>query len=295
MIKSMTGFASVPREHEAVALAVTVKSVNHRYLDVQVRAPQELAELEPELRKLIQARVARGRVELAITLQLKVPPGVTLEINEELVAALSTTAERARKKGWAKNGLTAGDLLRFPQVLTVRQKSVDPKAWLSVCRMVAETVEQALDELDRMRKQEGEFLRTDLDERCTILKDLVNRIVAETETGEEAFRDRLRVRIDELNAEVKLEPSAIAQEVVRYVARSDIHEEIARLLGHLEHLMILVDGDAACGRKLDFLLQEMNREVNTVGSKAEGRDIGRLVVSAKAEMEKLREQVQNVE
>ena len=294
MIKSMTGFASLTRDHEAVVLAVTVKSVNHRYLDVQVRAPQELAELEPELRKLVQARVARGRVELAITLRLKATPGVTLEINDELVAALSTTAERARQQGWAKDGLTAGDLLRFPQVLTVRQEPV-PKVWLRVCRVVAETVEKALDELDRMRKREGEFLRTDLDGRCVILRELVNRIVAETETGEALFRDRLIARIDELDAEVKLEPSAIAQEVVRYVARSDIHEEITRLRGHLEHWMVLADGDEACGRKLDFLLQEMNREVNTVGSKAEGRDIGRLVISAKVEMEKLREQVQNIE
>ena len=148
--------------------------------------------------------------------------------------------------------------------------------------MVAETVEKALDELDRMRQREGEFLRTDLDGRCVILRELVNRIVAETETGEALFRDRLIARIDELDAEVKLEPSAIAQEVVRHVARSDIHEEVTRLRGHLEHWMVLADGDEACGRKLDFLLQEMNREVNTVGSKAEGRDIGRLVIFGKS-------------
>ena len=295
MIKSMTGFASVTHEHEDVALAVTARSVNHRYLDVQVRAPQELAELEPELRNLVQARVARGRVELAITLRLKAPPGVTLEINEALVAALSKTAERARQEGWTNERLTAGDLLRFPQVVTVRQEPVDAEVWRGVCAVVAATVEQALDELDRMRQREGEFLRIDLDGRCAVLKDLVDRIVAEAETGQAALGERLTARIDELGAEVKLEPSALAQEVVRWVARSDIHEEIARLRGHLEHWTVVADGDAACGRKLDFLLQEMNREMNTVGSKAEGRGMAGLVVAAKAELEKLREQAQNVE
>ena len=295
MTKSMTGFASLTHEDGVAVLAVTARSVNHRYLDVQVRAPQELAELEPVLRSLVQARVARGRVELTITLRLKVPPAVTLEINEALVTALSKTAEGAQKQGWASEGLTAGDLLRFPQVVTVRQEPVDAEVWGGVCALVTATVEQALEELDRMRQREGEFLRTDLDGRCAVLRDFVERITAEAEAGQAALRERLSARIDDLGAELKLDPPAVAQEVVRWVARSDIHEEIARLRGHLEHWTDLADGDAPCGRKLDFLLQEMNREVNTVGSKAEGRGMAELVVAAKAELERLREQTQNVE
>ena len=163
------------------------------------------------------------------------------------------------------------------------------------CSRVSDTVGEALGDLDRMRRREGEFLRTDLAERAAALASLVDRIVADAATGADALRERLAARIEDLGGAVQAEPELVAQEIVKWAARSDIHEEVARLRGHLEHLAELAAGPAPCGRKLDFLVQEMNREINTIGSKAEGRETGALVVAAKAEVERLREQIQNVE
>ena len=295
MIKSMTGFASTSYEDDVATISVTVRSVNHRYLDVQVRVPHVLAELEQALRGLVQKQVARGRVELSVNLRLNRTPSVVLDLNESLVKALAQAAETATERGWVGEGLSAGELLKFPNVATVREQPADKGTWRAVCDAVTTTAAQALDELDRMRRREGEFLHADLDERAAVLGTLVDQIVADTAAGDEALRERLSTRIAELDAIVHTDAAAMAQEIVRWVARSDIHEEVARLRGHLEHLDDLAKAADPCGRTLNFLVQEMNREVNTIGSKAEGRATGQLVVAVKTELEKLREQLQNVE
>ena len=295
MIKSMTGFASLTREDEQMQLTVTVKSVNHRYLDLQIRAPNALTEIESRLRTVVQSRAARGRVELGVTLQLKVTPGVTVELNDPLMAELSRAAATAQGRGWVETGLTAGDLLRFPQVVSVKEQPADDSVWREACDAVVAATDEALVALDEMRRKEGEFLQRDLEERSAALSVLVDGIVAQAEEGDEALRERLLAKIAEIEEQIEVDPVLVAQEVMRWATRSDIHEEVARLRGHLEHMGQLSEEPAPCGRKLDFLIQEMNREVNTIGSKAEGRGMAELVVSAKAEIEKLREQVQNVE
>ena len=295
MIKSMTGFASLTRENEEMQLTITVKSVNQRYLDLQIRAPNALTEIESRLRSVVQSRAARGRVELGVTLQLKVPPGVSLELNEPLMAALSHAAATARGQGRVETGLTAGDLLRFPQVVSVKEDPADDAIWNEVCEAVVAATDEALVALDEMRRKEGEFLQRDLEERAAALSVLVDGIVTESEEGDKALRERLLARVAEIEEQIEVDPVLVAQEVMRWATRSDIHEEVARLRGHLEHMEQLSGEPAPCGRKLDFLIQEMNREVNTIGSKAEGRGMAELVVAAKAEVEKLREQVQNVE
>ena len=295
MIKSMTGFASVTHEDELVTLTVTARSVNHRYLDVQLRVPPTLAELDQDLRALVQRRVARGRVELTLTARIMTESSVEVDLNEPLVAALAAAADGARRRGWVTAGLTAGDLLRYPQAVTVRELPVGEETRQAVRERVSEGVGRTLDELDGMRRREGEFLRADLSERAAAARELVVRVVAAAEAGAAALREQLSARIDELGGAVQADPTAVALEIVKWVSRSDIHEEVSRLRGHLEHLDGLLAGTEPCGRKLDFLVQEMNREINTVGSKAEGRDMGKLVVAVKAEIEKIREQVQNVE
>ena len=295
MIKSMTGFASLTRDDEQQHVTVTAKSVNHRYLDVQIRAPQGLAELEHGLRGLVQRYAARGRVELGIAMHQKRSPGVTIELNELLVSALARATEQAKDAGFVDGTLTPGDLFRFPQVLSVQEEASDDEARQQLCNAVMQATEEALGELDEMRCREGEFLARDLVERSSALNVLVDGIVAESESGEAALRERLVAKVAEIENQIEVDPSAVAQEVIRWAARSDIHEEVARLRGHLEHMKQLSDEAAPCGRKLDFLVQEMNREVNTIGSKAEGRGMAELVIAAKAEIERLREQIQNVE
>ncbi|HAK55325.1 MAG TPA: hypothetical protein DCP38_07570, partial [Acidobacteria bacterium] len=181
--------------------------------------------------------------------------------------------------------------------VTVRERSGDSEiaATPEVVEAACAAVGRALDELVLMRTREGEHLAGDLDARCSVVGDLVGQLEASALRGQAALETRLAERVKQLNVDPEPEPALVAQEVVRFAARSDVNEEISRLQGHLLHWRTIADDDEACGRRLDFLLQEMNREVNTIGSKAEGLEVSELIVSAKAELERLREQVQNVE
>ena len=295
MIKSMTGFAAGSRELETAALGITARTVNHRYLDIQVRLPPLLAPLEVELRGVVQRWVSRGRVEVTVTARLLGQPEVEVALNEPLVDALSAAVEQARARGVATGALTPGDLLRFPRALVVEELELDEAGRAALGRAATASVEDVLRDLDAMRVREGEYLLADLEARCRTLSDLVTRLEASAESGRAELVSRLSARVEELRGQAGVEEAAVAQEVVRFAARSDVSEEITRLRGHLAHWAALTGATEPCGRKLDFLLQEMNREVNTLGAKTEGADASELVVTAKAELEKLREQVQNVE
>ena len=295
MIKSMTGFASVSREHELATIGVTARSVNHRYLDIQVRVSKLLTDQETALRGLVQRRVARGRVELAVTTRVITPPAVEIVLNEPLVEALSAAVERAHARGLATGGLTSSDLLRFPQAVVVRERETDEASRTAIQRAVSDAVDSALCELDEMRTREGGYLRADLDTRRARVADLVERLATAAQTGEAGLIARLTTRVEELRVQSPVDEALVAQEVVRFAARSDVNEELTRLRAHLAHWSVLVASPDPCGRKLDFLLQEMNREVNTLGAKIEGAAVSELIVAAKAELEKLREQTQNVE
>src|SRR5437870_2816706 len=297
MIKSMTGFASVAREDQRATVAVTIRSLNHRYLDLQLRIPQSLAAIEPDVRVLVGRRVMRGRVELSVSLQLRVAPGVDIEFNEEFGRALEAALDQARTRGLVAGALTPGDLLRLPQAITIRERphESDEAIQTEVASRVREVVDAALVELDTMRAREGDHLRIDLDQRRTLVVDLVERIAVAADEGRVAMEERLAERVRELRAELQADEAAVAQEIVRAAARSDISEEVARFRAHVSHWVTLADSAEPCGRKLDFLLQEMNREVNTMGSKADGLRVSELIIAGKAELEKMREQVQNVE
>ena len=297
MIKSMTGFASLTHEDAQATVGVTVRAVNHRFLDVQLRLPSSLAALESRVRGLVQKRLARGRVEIAITLQLRMPAVPDVELNTSFIEALSAALERAREAGLVEGRLTAGDLLRLPQALTIRDRPPEADAGLEaqLAAGVEAAVEQALADLDAMRIREGSHLADDLEGRRELLGDFIERLAAAAAIGRSALEERLHERLRELSLEVPVDQAMLAQEVVRMAGRSDISEEVTRFRAHLAHWRVLAEGEEPCGRKLDFLLQEMNREVNTLGSKADGLDVAELIIAAKAELEKMREQVQNVE
>jgi len=297
MIKSMTGFASVSREDERATVAVTIRAVNHRYLDLQVRSPQSLASIEAEVRALVAKHVARGRIELSVSLQLRQVAGLDVEFNEQFGRALEVALDQARERGLVTGTLTPGDLLRMPQAITVRERRQEDDEHLQA-ELVATArgaVEQALVDLDSMRSREGDQLRIDLDNRRSAVAQLVERVAIAADEGRAAMEQRIADRVRELRTELQADEAAVAQEIVRMAARSDISEEVERFRGHVSHWAALADGPEPCGRKLDFLLQEMNREVNTMGSKADGLRVSELIIAAKAELEKMREQVQNVE
>jgi uncharacterized protein (TIGR00255 family) len=296
MIKSMTGFASLTRDDERGALGVTIRSVNHRFLDMQLRLPTAIAELEPRLRALVQKHLARGRVEVSVSLQLRQQSAPIVELNEAFVEGLSATMSAARARGLVAGELTPGDLLRLPQALTIRDRLPEAGGMGTLLgAVVDEAVESALAELEQMRVREGVHLRTDLDTRKSLLAGLIARIAAAANTGREELEARLLERAREIAGALPIDQAALAQEVVRVAQRSDISEEVTRFHGHLAHWDALSDSPEPCGRKLDFLLQEMNREVNTIGSKADGLQVSEVVIQAKAELERMREQVQNVE
>jgi uncharacterized protein (TIGR00255 family) len=296
MIKSMTGFASLTRDDDTAAIGVTIRAVNHRFLDMQLRLPSPVADLEPRLRALVQRRLARGRVEVSVSLQMRQAPVPDVQLNAPFVQALSAALSQARADGLVDGGLVAGDLLRMPQALAIRERLADgghtPDA---LAASVEAVVDQALDHLDAMRTREGDHLRADLSSRKDLLGLFVNNVEKAADTGRADLEARLLERARELASSLPIDQAALAQEVVRVAQRSDITEEVTRFRGHLGHWDALTDGPEPCGRKLDFLLQEMNREVNTIGSKGDGLQVSELVILAKAELERMREQVQNVE
>lgn len=295
MIKSMTGFASVAVEGEDGVAGVTIRSVNHRYLDVQLRLPSSLSDREPSLRSAIQRVVSRGRVEMSVSVQPRQPAAPSVELNAPFVESLQAALGAARDQGLIEGRLTPGDLLRLPQALSIRERPVAESLSAALSAALGRAVEQALAELDRMRTHEGMHLRADVAARRALLADLVDRLAAAAVEGRASLEERLLERVRELLAEVQVDWPAVSQEVVRVAGRSDISEEVTRFKAHLAHWDALADAAEPCGRKLDFLLQEMNREINTIGSKADGLGVSELIVTAKAELEKMREQVQNVE
>jgi uncharacterized protein (TIGR00255 family) len=241
--------------------------------------------------------VARGRVEVTIGLQLRQQSGVEVELNEAVVQALSDALERARTIGLVAGPLTPGDLMRVPQALTIKEKpeAAMGEAFGVVVDAVSDALVEAAAHLDEMRTREGAHLRAELDGRRAGLRTLIDEVARTSDEGSGQLRDRLAARVTEMAGDLSPDPAAVAQEIVRFVARSDITEELVRFRGHLDHWQAIVESAEPCGRKLDFLLQEMNREINTIGSKSEGRTMAELIVTAKAELEKMREQVQNVE
>jgi uncharacterized protein (TIGR00255 family) len=293
----MTGFASINSEDDRATINVTIRALNHRHLDLQLRIPQSLAPIEPDVRSMVARYVARGRVELGLSVQFRQQPGVEVEFNDAFGVALEKALDRARDRGLVTGTLTPGDILRLPQALTIRERPIeaDEAAQAEVAARARAAIERALVDLDTMRSREGDHLRADLDERRTLVADLVERVAGAAEEGRVGVEERLKERVRQLREELQADENAVAAEIVRAAARSDISEEVARFRAHVSHWVTLADSSEACGRKLDFLLQEMNREVNTMGSKADGLRVSELIIAAKAELEKMREQVQNVE
>jgi uncharacterized protein (TIGR00255 family) len=209
---------------------------------------------------------------------------------------VAQAVEAAKARGLVTGSLTASDMLRIPQALEVRAR-VDATAGVSepLTMLIEAALQDAVDALVVMRGTEGRFLEADLEARISTISVMVDELERLARAGQEDLTTRLRERLATLPADLAADPAALAQEVVRFVARSDVDEEVVRMRGHLDHWRGLVQGPEPCGRKLDFLLQEMNREINTIGSKAEGARATETVVAAKAELERIREQVQNVE
>lgn len=297
MIRSMTGFAAASRESDAGRVQITLKSVNHRFLDIALKAPNALASLESRIRAQVQQRLTRGRVEVLVSAEVTTAPERDVAIDERLIERLVAAIEPLRQRGLVSGTLSCSDVLRLPQAIDIRSRAAEAADGLppAVVASVEAALGDALDALVAMRETEGRLIGDDLSAKLATLTGFVGELERLAREGQADLESRLRERLSALPADLQGDAAALAQEVVRFVSRSDVDEEIVRLRAHVEHWRGLAAGPEACGRKLDFLVQEMNREINTIGSKVEGTRGTTVVIDAKAELERIREQTQNVE
>jgi uncharacterized protein (TIGR00255 family) len=292
-MKSMTGYGRGAVVGEDFAVAVDLKSVNNRFLDIHLRLGSDLSALEPAIKRRIGSRVARGRVDVTVTFERT--SQVSYELNRPLISGYVKALREMQQEFSVAGELDLNVLARVPGALQPGRDGLSNEMLDGVER----AVDEALVELDRMREQEGTALREEMRERVGKIETLVPRIEAAAENLVEAYRNRLQKRIGEmLNREgqiVEIDPARLAQEVAYLADRSDVSEEMVRLRSHLTQFREALETTGEIGKMLDFLLQELNREANTTLSKSTDLSIKEAGLGIKAEVEKLREQVQNVE
>ncbi len=299
--KSMTGYAQAHIEQNGWSLRVSVRSVNHRFLDLHVHLPEGFEPFEPRMRQLLRERVRRGHID--VTLHFEPAGPAAVQVNREVAEAYLRIAEDLRRQFGMKTEPDLMALLRLPGVIAASgtlggKGSEDEQERLAT--EVAACLEEALTRLDEMRRAEGRLLAEEMSGRLVHIAEKGAQIRALAEQSRPAYARRLEMRLKELLGDTQLEPARLLQEAALLAERSDISEEIARLASHIDQFQKLLFVAGEAGKKLDFLLQEMQREANTMLSKtpgieAEGLAITDLALEVKSEIEKLREQAQNVE
>ncbi len=292
-MRSMTGFGQAAAENERFRLTVTLRGVNHRFLDLSFRLRDTLRPFEPALREVLANQLSRGRVEVSVDAETVGARTVDVSIDEAVAVAVSSVCDRLRERGVVAGALEIGDLLRLPEV--VRLRADDPE-WTAEDRSLLLLVtEDALAQLVAARVIEGEKLVTVLDERIEGLHGLATNLSERSEGMAAELAEGLRGRIGELLTREKLDEDRLAQEVAYLVDRSDVCEELDRLQSHLDHFRTVMAQQGSIGKRLDFLTQEIFRELNTLGSKCRDSEMTRWVLDGKVFCEQLREQVQNIE
>jgi uncharacterized protein (TIGR00255 family) len=296
-LKSMTGYAQARAVEQDWNLRITIRSVNHRFLDLHLRLPEGFEPVEPRIRKIIRERVRRGHLDVTLHYELAGPAAVG--VNEEVAAAYLVAVNSLRKKFAIQTEPDLAAIFRLPGVIGAATGSLD-KGLERIETLVIEVLNEALEKLDRMRAEEGVHLCNDMNARLATITTLTAEVAKLAERARPAFARRLEARLKELLGEAPLDPTRLAQEVAIAAERSDVSEELARLASHVQQFSSLIATGSDAGKKLDFLLQEMQRESNTLlsktpGNEADGLEITRLGLEIKSEIEKLREQVQNIE
>jgi len=293
MIRSMTGFGQSGLTAAGFRIQADLKSVNHRYTEIMVRMPREWLYLEDSVKKLIQKEVKRGRVDVFLTIEKEGDSGKTVELDWELAEGYRKAALQLQERLGLSDSLTLKDLLQIPELIRFRDGKEEDKT--QVEEALHACIGEAVSHLVSMRIAEGTHLQGDLTQRITAMREFHSMVKAEAPKVTLEYRDKLNARLKELLGSVPADENRVALEVALFADRSNIDEELTRLESHFAQFDKLLAADEPSGRKLDFLLQEMNREVNTIGSKANRAELSNLVVEMKAELEKIREQVQNIE
>ena len=292
MMRSMTGFGAGRGEAGAERVSVELKSVNHKFCEVKARVPRELSTLEAYVTHWVKERVARGYVEVTVKRESASVSGMRPVVDAALAKLYREAFATVAKSTGLPDAPTVADILIQPGVLRTEEAEVNAEALMAATERA---LTEALQGLFAMRMKEGAALVNDIVARLDFLSNGAQAIARISPTVVDEYRNRLRLRVEELARGVAVDPQRLAQEVTLFADRTDIAEELTRLSSHVSQFKSLLQKDEPAGRKLDFLVQEMNREINTTGSKSQHAEIAMTIVGMKTELERIREQVQNLE
>jgi uncharacterized protein (TIGR00255 family) len=292
MIKSMTGYGKGQATAGDISLSVEIKSVNHRYGDISVKAPRFLLGHEAAIKKRVGERLKRGKIDVFINIENNTCAGRVPVLNQDLAAAYMVLFRRMRAEFDLDGDITVDLLAGQKEVISLAEGEPDEQA---LADALGEALTTALAAMEQMRQSEGTATRHDMEEHLAHIETLLGTARERAPLVPAEWKEKLMERLARLENGFEIDPQRVAQEVAVFADRCDISEELARFASHIEQFRGLFSVEEAVGRQMDFILQEMNREANTMGSKSNDLELTRLVVSMKADLEKIREQVQNIE
>ena len=292
MIKSMTGYGGAKGSVEGLEISVELKSVNNRYLDTSVRLPRSFLFAEDGVKAAVQRHISRGKVDVFVSVDSSAAGDMTVKINEPLLKGYMEAINSIANDYGLPNDMTAMSICRFPDVLSVEKKEMDAEA---ITAGIVAVAEDALKDFDAMRLREGEKLRDDVLSKLETIDSLVSTVEQESPKTLADYRARLESKMAEVLGSAGIDENRILAEAAIFADRIAVDEETVRLRSHMSQLKTMISGDSPTGRKIDFLIQEFNREANTIGSKCQNSSIAHVVVDLKSEIEKIREQIQNIE
>lgn len=292
MIKSMTGYGKSEQTIDSLNVTVEIKSVNHRYFEFSARVPREYGFLEEKLKKYCNSLITRGKVECYVSVEDLEEREMEVNVNETLAAGYVKALKELSERFDLKDDISAVTLSRYPDVITLHKASEDEERIWNAVKTVAET---AVSKFIEMRETEGSKLRGDILSRADYIIECVEFIEGRSPETVREYNEKLKQRMKELLGDAAVDEQRLLNEAAIYADKIAVDEETVRLRSHISQLREFMNSSEAIGRKLDFLVQEINREANTIGSKAQDVDIAKKVIAIKAEVEKIREQVQNIE
>ena len=289
---SMTGYGSAKGSVEGQEITVELKSVNNRYLDCSVRLPRNFLFAEDTVKQAVSAGVSRGKVDVFVSAQASQDSGTVVSVNEELARGYRDAVARIAETLGLESGLNAFSIARFPDVLTVERRELDKD---KAAAALSEITAKAVEEFNAMREREGERLRRDMLGKLETIEGLVSVVEERSPQTVKEYRERLEARLRDILADRSLDEQRVITEAAIFADRTAVDEETVRLRSHIAQFRTMLEEGSPIGRKMDFLVQEFNRESNTIGSKCSDASLAKVVVDLKSEIEKIREQLQNVE
>lgn len=291
-IKSMTGYGSAKGAVEGLELTVELKSVNNRYLDVNVRMPRGFLFAEEAVKTAVGRHISRGKIDVFLTINSTGSDRTVVRVNDDLLQAYLQTLGDVSERYGLVNDLTVSSVMRFPDVLTVEKEELDQE---QVASGLVSLLEQALADYDTMRAREGARMLSDISSRLDTIESLVSIVEEKAPETAAQYEARLRQKMESALEGKNVDESRVIAEAAIFADHIAVDEETVRLRSHLAQMRSMLDAGSPFGRKADFLIQEFNRESNTIGSKCQNADIAKVVVDLKSEIEKIREQIQNIE